>query len=387
MTGTGIAAEQHCRRRAGRKLSIFRAGGCVSFGRHNRRSHEAPFPPENSSMSRGATLQSLATELKIHVSTVSRVLNGSDADAKSAASSDKIELIRALARMRNYQPNLHAVGLRTSKSKIINVFIPSISDIVGALIYEGVDDAARRLGYLPLISDTHDELERQDSHLASAIARKVDGMIFADAQPARVHLIKEVQRRGIPYLLVHRKLGPDVCSVTVDDFKGGELAAKHLVDQGHTKFAVLAGLPYASTGAGRAAGFVAHCASRGIEVPGNRILHSGFDLASGRVAGEFLCSSGDIPTAVFAADDFLAIGLMGAVRDKGLIAGDDIAIVGYNDTPVAAELSIPLSSVRSPMHQMGSRGMELLFEAMQGREIQSEILPPKLIIRQSSWSI
>jgi len=335
-------------------------------------------------MSRSATLRSLAAELNIHVSTVSRVLNGTEAEARAAASVEKINAIRELARLRNYEPDAHAVGLRTSKSKTITAFVPSISDIVGALIYEGVDDAARRLGYLPLISNTHDDFDRQMSHLASAIARKVDGLIFADAQPDRISILEEVRRVGLPHVLVHRHLGEEYCSVTCDDIKGGQLAAEHLIAQGHERFAVLAGLQYASTGVDRSAGFISCCAMHGIEIPKGRVLHSGFDIKSGRMVGEQVCSWRDLPTAVFATNDFLAIGLMGAMRDAGLQVGVDIAIVGYNDTPLAAELPIALSSVRSPMHSIGARGMELLYEAIQGREIHSEVLAPELMVRQSS---
>jgi LacI family transcriptional regulator len=90
------------------------------------------------------------------------------------------------------------------------------------------------------------------------------------------------------------------------------------------------------------------------------------------------------PSAIFAVNDFAAIGALGAARDLGLLAGTDIAVVGFNDTPLAAELPIALTTVRSPMHKMGRRGLELLTRLMRGEEVASERLRPELMVRASS---
>ncbi|MBX9382241.1 substrate-binding domain-containing protein, partial [Serratia marcescens] len=109
-----------------------------------------------------------------------------------------------------------------------------------------------------------------------------------------------------------------------------------------------------------------------------------FDTASGHQVGIPLLSGPRPPTAVFAVNDFLAIGLMGAARDCGLTPGRDIAIVGFNDTPLAAQLPIALSSVHSPMRDMGYRAMELLLKKMKGETPASLKLEPQLVIRESS---
>lgn len=330
------------------------------------------------------TLRSIAQELNIHVSTVSRVLNGSEEDARSAASPDTIRRIKELARLRDYRPNLQATSLRTRKTHTITAFLPSISDIVGALIYEGIHEAARERGYVTFMSHTGDDLQHETEQLANAIARKVDGLIFADARPECRHLIEHVVRRGIPTVLVSRHLGEQFCSVTCDDILGGRLAAEHLLSLGHTRLAVVAGFEYASTGADRAKGFVDHCRAQGVEVRRDWIFHSSFDSMAGRRIGEALFSQRSIPTAVFAVNDFLAIGIMGAAREAGLRIGHDIAIVGFNDTPLAANLPISLTSIHSPMHEMGYKGMEVLHRIMGGEKPASIHLPPRLIVRQSS---
>lgn len=330
------------------------------------------------------TLQSIADELNIHVSTVSRVLNGNESKAKSAASAQTVKRIQDLALKLNYQPNLQAIGLRTNKTKTITTFLPSISDIVGALIFEGIDEAAHELGYVTFMSQTGDNIEHQRKQLTHALARKVDGLIFADARQECRELILNMKARGVPTVLVSRHLGPEFCSITCDDFLGGQMAADHLLSLGHENMAILAGFEYASTGADRTAGFRESCRRKGIHIPEDRIFHSRFDSVAGRQIGEALFQQKNRPTAVFAVNDFLAIGIMGAARAAGLRIGQDVAIVGYNDTPLAANLPIGLTSIHSPMHEMGYQGMQMLYKLINGEKAQSALLEPHLLVRDSS---
>lgn len=329
------------------------------------------------------TLSSLARLLNVHVSTVSRVLNGSDEDAKSAAAPETVQRIRDLAKQLNYRPNPNAIGLRTQRTRTIGVLVPQLSDIVVAMIYEGIDAAAEHANYQTFVSNTQDIPARQRELGESALARRVDGIMFADARLDDPYFIDEIAKRGIPMVLVSRRLGQH-CSVTCDDFEGGRLAADHLVGLGHRDIAVLAGQAHASTGVDRTAGFVARCEELGVDIDKAWRPTSPFNTEAGRSVGERLLAGSRKPTAFFAVNDFLAIGLMGALRDYGMTPGSDVAVVGYNDTPVAADLPISLTSVRSPMHQMGHRGAELLIEQMGGGRSESERLMPELVVRQSS---
>ncbi|ARP75002.1 LacI family DNA-binding transcriptional regulator [Bordetella genomosp. 6] len=329
------------------------------------------------------TLRSLAQQLKVHVSTVSRVLNGTDDDARNAAAPETVERIRELARQLNYRPNPHAIGLRTQKTRTVSVLVPQLSDLVVATIYEGIDAAAADSRYLTFVANTGDAPPRQRQLGEMALDRRVEGLIFADARRDDTRFLDEIARRGVPMVLVSRHLGTH-CAVTCDDVAGGRMAAEHLLALGHRDIAVLAGEQYASTGCDRSAGFIAYCREQGVDIPAKWILHGPFDTRAGRLAGEKLFRNARKPSAVFAVNDFLAIGLMGAVRDRGLRAGHDVAIVGFNDTPLAAELPISLTTIRSPMHAMGYRSMELLLERIKGGRPESERLAPQLMVRAST---
>ncbi|WP_236688805.1 substrate-binding domain-containing protein [Clavibacter michiganensis] len=198
----------------------------------------------------------------------------------------------------------------------------------------------------------------------SMLDRRVDGMIFGDAH-LDDPLLDELAEEGVPFVLVSRRRGDHV-AVTCDDATGGRLAAEHLIAQGRTRPAVLAGMSFASTAVDRTRGFLEADAEAGMPVPPERVIQRGFDAAAGREATEAVLRDGQAPDALFATNDFAAIGAMGALRDAGLSVPDDVALVGYNDTALAASGSIGLTSVRSPVHEMGRLAQETLLALVDG---------------------
>jgi LacI family transcriptional regulator len=331
------------------------------------------------------TLRMLAEQLGLHVSTVSRALHGKPGEGRRPGSSATIQRIRDLAEELGYQPNPHATSLRTKRSNLIGVLVPRLSDLVLATVYEGIEEAASELGLSTFVTNTRDVPEVQRARTEMILGRRVDGMIFGDAHTDSSFL-DEVAARGVPLILVSRRSGAHT-SVTCDDRLGGRLAAEHLLALGHRRLGVIAGEPYASTGMDRTAGFLEACAEAGVAVPAERVVNSSFDASGGRSAAErILAGGGRPPTAIFAVNDYAAIGCMGALRDHGLSIGSDMAMVGFNDTPLAAELPVPLTSVRSPVHEMGRRGVEILTRLVAGERAESEVLTPVLISRESSES-
>ncbi|MEV5514266.1 LacI family DNA-binding transcriptional regulator [Streptomyces flaveolus] len=330
------------------------------------------------------TLQGIAERLGLHVSTVSRVLNGSHNDSTRAASGDTARRIRELADQLGYRPNPLATGLRTRRSNLIGVLVPRLSEIVMATIYEGAEEAASAHGLSAFVTNTHDDPALQQERIAMVLARRVDGVIIGDAHLDGAALTLPALRTT-PFVLVNRRTEAGHTSVTCDDRLGGRLVAEHLLNLGHTRVGVIAGEPFASTGADRAQGFVEYYREAGVPLPAQRVVHSAFDTAGGRRAAfHLLTTSQDRPTALFAVNDFAAIGAAGAARDLGLRLGRDLALAGYNDTPLAAELPVPLTSVHSPVAEQGRRAVDLLIRRIAGQDIQSETLTPRLVVREST---
>ncbi|KQU01971.1 LacI family transcriptional regulator [Rhodococcus sp. Leaf7] len=324
----------------------------------------------------------IATELGVSPSTVSRVLNSRGDAASRWGSPDTVARIRSYAEETGYSPNPQASSLRTRRSGLIGVLVPRLQDYVLATIYEGIEEAATEVGLSTFVTNSRDLVELQRERTQMMIDRRVDGLIYGDAHLDHVFL-DEVHARGLKFTLTSRRSG-SYPSVTTDDFKGGRLVGQHLVDTGRRDVAVLAGLPFASTARDRTRGLVEALADNGLHVPLERIVYSGFDPAGGRAAIDQLLASGPLPEAIFATNDFAALGAFGALRDRGIRVPDDVAMVGYNDTPLAEGGAVPLTTVRSPMHEMGRRSLGLLLDVLAGREPEPVLLEPELIIRSST---
>jgi len=334
--------------------------------------------------SRPATLKSMATALGLHVSTVSRVLNGDPTGVERAASTEVVERIRALAKELDYRPNTQASNLKLRKSQEICVLMPRLTDLVMATIYDSIDSAAEEAGYLTFVSNTDDLQPRQLARAEHALRRSVAGLIVGDSHVGENQpLLDLLARKHIPYVLVSRQIAGHL-SAASDDELGGWLAAEHLYQLGCRDVAILAGERHASTGADRTRGFIRYYREQGVALRPEWILNGPFDSHTGHRQGEYLLGLNPRPQAFFAVNDFLAIGLMGAARDKGLQPGKDIAVVGFNDIPLANELIVPLTSVRLQMAQMGRHAVELLLKRIKGEAAESIILAPQLQVRASS---
>lgn len=328
------------------------------------------------------TLRTIAEIAGVHVTTVSRVLSPSKTPGLRAASEATSSRIREVAREVGYAPNPHATGLRTSRSSLIGVLVPRLTDLVLATIYQGIEEAARERGYNVFVANSGDDPVERVDRAEMLIARRVDGLILGDS-PMTDTLAESLVDRKIPFVLVSRRSGSHP-SVTCDDFLGGQLAARHLLSLGHTGPAVIAGAAYASTGLDRTAGFLKTYADAGLPIHKDRVLTSGFDVESGHQAATKLLQLQPRPTALFAVNDFAAIGAFSALREEGLQAGQDVGIVGFNDVSIAGALPIPLTTVRSPMTEMGKQALELILARINGQEISSRTLEPQLIVREST---
>lgn len=328
------------------------------------------------------TQRMIASDVGVSVTTVSRVLNPTEPHPERWASAETVAAILRSAERNGYRPNPHATSLRTARSNVVGVLVPRLQDFVLATIYEGIDEAATEAGVSTFVTNSLDKPDLQRVRTQQMLDRRVDGLIFGDA-----HLdddfLDDLAAQEVSFVLTSRRHGDHV-SVTCDDPAGGRLVAEHLLATDRREVAILAGLPFASTARERSQGLIDRFAEAGLEIPEHRIVFNGFDAAAGREAADQILARRPYPDAIFATNDFAAIGAMGALRDKGLQIPDDVALVGYNDTPLAASLPIPLTTIRSPMHEMGRQALQTLLRKLGGAEVESRRLTPELIIRAST---
>ena len=284
--------------------------------------------------------------------------------------------------MLGYYRNLGAAGLRTGTSRLIGVLVPRLTDLALATIYESIDAAAESAGYSTVVANTYDDPGHRRARLDAMLSRRMDGVIMGDSHIGDTAGY-ELQSRGVPYVLVMRRLEGHL-SVATDDELGGRLAAEHLLELGHKRVGVIAGDLLASTGRERSNGFRRAFEAAGYPVEERYVVSTGFGTAAGKVAGAVLLDLPEPPTAIFAVDDLTALGAMGAIGAAGKRLREDVALIGYNDLLLAANLPVPLTSVRSDLKAMGRLSVEALLQGISGQPAVSTLLPPVLVPRATT---
>jgi LacI family transcriptional regulator len=293
--------------------------------------------------------------------------------------------IVALAKELRYTPNPNAASLTTNRSTALGVLVPHLTDIVLSLVYDAIESEADKAGYETFVANTHDVPAEQVRRFELLLGRRVDGLILGDAHLDGTNLA-ELERRKVRFVLVSRR-SPGHLSVCGDDYRGGRQIGEHLASLGHSEVGIIAGPRWASTSVDRVNGCVDALAAAGVEVPPANILELGFDAEHGHKGAAQLLTQPKPPTAIFAVNDFSAIGVMGALREMARRPGRDVAVAGYNDIGVAGELMIPLTTVRSPMEEMGVRAVQTLLAVLYGLPTSSTTLPTELVVRESTTGV
>ncbi|MER5303032.1 LacI family DNA-binding transcriptional regulator [Streptomyces lasiicapitis] len=339
-------------------------------------------PPPRRGTGRRPTMADVARAAGVNPSTVSRALD----DRHPFSRSDTAARIKQIAAQLGYTPNPAAANLRRQSTRTIGVVMSSITGTVMAMLYEEIAEACRDHGLDALLATTRDDLEAETALGRLLLNRRVDGLILATARlDASDGFLTELAADGTPYVLALRTDGHSP-AVVGDDRLGGYLAARHLLDLGHRRIGMIAGPPYASNALGRVTGLREALTEAGIEVDESLVRSSGFSMESGEsTAAELLAlPDGQRPTALVTVNDNTAVGALAAARRHGLAVPRDLSVVGYNDTPLAARLPIPLTSVRVPLGEIGRGAVDMLLRIMQERPVRSLVHAPTLIPREST---
>ena len=322
----------------------------------------------------------LAELAGLNIATVSRALKGDS----SRVSAETIARVQRLAEEHGYRPDPAASSLRGGRTRVLGVLVPHLTDVVMAEVFEGIAAQAADAGYLAVVTPTRESPEIRRDAVETFLNRRVDGIILADASVRRP-VPPELSAAKVPFVLALRG-SRSYLSVTADDRLGGQLAARHLLNAGHHDVCVIGGPRHVSTAVARLTGFVQAYRDAGVTIAAEAIAHGEFTAMAGHTAMTRLLRIRR-PTAVFAANDYNAIGAARALQDAGLRIGQNVAIVGYNDISISAQLPVPLSTVRNELATIGRLAAEALIDLLDGREARSRQVPPRLIVRESSASV
>ncbi|ACL41333.1 transcriptional regulator, LacI family [Pseudarthrobacter chlorophenolicus A6] len=321
------------------------------------------------------TLKDVAAASGVSISTASRAL-----DERTTSRSAAAVNVRKIAEELGYRRNSFASSLRRGETRTLGVLVPRLSDTVMALMFEELERAASSRGYFAMVATSGDDPVDERRAAETLLDRNVDGLILATAR-LDDELPRLLRERRVVHALVLRTDGVSP-SALGDDELGGYLAVRHLLDLGHRDIAVVTGPDFTSTANARLAGARKAMDESGKSLPGAWTLAGGYGIENGFEAGEQLLGTTNRPTAIFAANDNIAMGIMAAAHRHSLRIGPDLSLVGYNDTPLAARLPTPLTSVRVPLDQIARTAIDLLTHP--DTEMRVRISTPTLIPRDST---
>ena len=293
-----------------------------------------------------ATMRDVARAAGVSVSTVSRVLDERLPTSRSA-SADKI---RQVARELGYRRDYVASSLRRGDTGTLGVLVPRLTDAVTAMLFEEIARAAARRGYFAIVATCGDSKEQEKNAVESLLDRRVDGLIMSTCR-LDDPLPQALRERDVPHVLALRTDGFSPSSVG-DDELGGYLATRHLIDLGHRDIGLIGGPDFASNARNRRKGFERAMQEAGLRIEADWCCHSDFNIASG--------------------------------EQQGLVIGEDLSLVGYNDIPLVSRLPVALTSVRTPLEHIASNAVDMLLNPEINNNMR--ITTPSLIPRKSTSS-
>jgi LacI family transcriptional regulator len=330
----------------------------------------------------GVTIKDIAKEANVSVTTVSRVLNG-----KPDVSEETKNKIQRIIRIMGYQPNGIARGLVLQKTYTIGLIIPDISNPFFPEVARGIEDKAKETGYSVIFcnTDNHSEWERDSINLLKS--KQVDGIILSLSM-ANSGILKQLEKEGFPVVQIDRLVSDsNYPAVIVDNVLSAFNAVNYLIKQGHTRIAHLTGALSTRTGQDRLEGYKKALLENGIGFNEKWILEGDYSKEAGYLQAKCLLKQADRPTALFAANDLMAIGAYEAIYDQGLSIPDEISIVGHDDIDIASLVRPGLTTMRQPKYKIGQRAAQILINMVEKSEIltgKKVILQTELVERNSS---
>jgi LacI family transcriptional regulator len=324
------------------------------------------------------TIHDVAKRAGVSVATVSRVLNG-----KELVREETSRQVQAAAKSLRYVPNVAARSLSIRRSQTIGIVLPDVHGEFFSEIIRGIDVAARHAGYHILVSGSHSDPGEMLEVLQTMHGR-VDGSIVMAPDVALASL-REPLASDLPLVLLN-SADNNLDSITIDNYGGARTMMRHLGELGHERIAFIRGPAQNSDARERLRGFRRSMRAHGAEA---RLLECNGDFTeeSGYQAAKRIVELEPRPTAIFAANDAMAIGALSALADLGVDVPRTMSVAGFDDIPIARYVAPPLTTISVDIAELGRRAFALLFGALEHpsrRERRRECVATSLVIRKST---
>lgn len=330
------------------------------------------------------TIRDVAEKAGVSTTTVSHVINESRFVSDAA-----IRRVQRAMKELNYQPNAVARSLRRKDTHTLGLVLPDISNPFFAEVARGIETYAFQQGYTVIFGSSDDDIKKEHAYLRVLIEKQVDGIIYVAAGESAQN-IQPLLGRHLPLVVVDRDFKKMVADyVVADNRRGGYLATSHLIELGHRVIACIAGPSAVTPSAERVTGYRDALDEHSLPFDSRLIRRGDFGAASGFEATRYFLSrrGPHRPTAIFACNDMMALGALGALYQAGQRVPDDVAVIGFDDIVLASYTAPPLTTIQQPKYEMGELAAKILIDRIQSDEAhepQRHLLPTKLIVRAST---
>ena len=326
------------------------------------------------------SLRDVAKAAKVSVGTVSNVLNRPEVVAP-----ETLARVQATIKELGFVPNGFARHLRSGQSRTLGLIVPDVANPFFTEVARGVEDAASKRDYAVFLCNSDESATKEDRYVNVLIQQQVRGVLItpADMKSDRLEVMRE---RGIAVTLLDREIkGRKQCSVSVDDVHGGQIAIEYLAGLGHKNIAWVCGPESIPQVADRGAGVTKAAKVAGAKIETIRV--SLMNAAKGEEAAKRILELDVMPTAIFCANDLLALGVMRALIANKVRIPEQVSVLGYDNIEFAPSAAVPLSSIAQPSYQMGVTAADLLLnecEDGENHEHQQIRFQPQLVERAST---
>lgn len=331
--------------------------------------------------SKRVTLEDVAKRAGVSVATVSRAINNPD-----KLRLQTLEKVKKAIRELHYSPNFIARSLRVQKSFTVGVIVPNILNPFFARVVRGIEGLLSEHGYVPIIVDTQEDPLKEREYLKNLLTRRVDGLIVIPSKED-TDVPEILKHESIPIVFADRYFGGGFDSVKGNNFSGISLLVSHLVSRGYKKIGFVSGPLETLPGRERYEAFLEMMAFYGLEVRDEYVKIGDFSIEGGYMSTRELLELDNPPEAIITANNFLGVGSLKAIKEKGLRVPQDIGLVVFDEVFLADLTDPPLTVVVQPAEEIGRVAAKMLLERMAPKDLippREVVLEPLLIVRRST---
>lgn len=325
-----------------------------------------------------ATIKDVAKEAGVSVATVSRTFSGAGRVTPGVR-----ERVEAAAERLSYRPNAVARSLRARNTRTLGLVIPNVVNPFFTQMARAVEDAARDRGYSLVLGNTDEDPEKEAEYLEVMVEKRVDGLLVSPARATSPQL-EEISREGVPIVFLDRYVrGLRAPVVRAEGRRAVDELVGYLVGLGHERLAIITGPPETVPGRERLEAFLDGAGRRGAPVDAERIKVGDFRRESGARAMRELLALAEPPTAVFAANNLMALGALQTLRRAGVRVSEDVSFASFDDVSWFELVDPPVTAIAQPVAELGTAAAGMLPELVEGGEPESVILESELVVRGS----